>query len=172
MGDGGSSAWLDQQIRTLWIISAALLVGVLVFALFAFFLVGPGEITTDFNLLVIVGVVVGIGCYAVALVFPPFLAVPGAAKGLPRATPAGESKSDRLRRALAARYITRTIMRLAILEGGVFCNLVLFIVTKGGLSLGMGVLGMLIMLACLPFPGQMIRWMESQEVWHRDSAGH
>lgn len=169
MNRPGTPESLERQVQSLWLICAALLSGVLVFTVVAFFWVGVDRIETAFSIMAVVGVVAGAFSYVSAGVVPALIASPRVAGDSARDSDPAVAE-DRRRHRLAAEFVTRSILRMALLEGGILMNLVIFLIDRSAFSLGMAVFGLLCMLISLPYPGRMLGWMESQQAWQRDDG--
>ena len=156
---------LRGKIMTLVIIAAALVNGALVFA----FIVGAVTDWTDVNRPLKIFNLIAAGTallmYVLAFLVPTLFPkapekVPAAAGGIPTSDP----DEDKLRAALEVLSLltNETVIRFALLEGGILLNVMVCMLEPRWISVGAAGLGFLLMLICFPFPGRVVRSIEDR----------
>lgn len=147
------------QIKTLQIITFALIQGVVVFAAVAFF-ISQGKEQKE-GVLVWVALGIAIMAIVVRTVLGGFL-TSALRNGLDR-TVWDELPEQKKDSRLIGQFQTKHIIECALLEGAAFFNLVIYIIERNMISLG--VAAVLLMLMAMAFPGgsKVDHWVENQK---------
>lgn len=170
----------DAQLKTLRTIWFALVSGVAMFLVITLFVRGTGDAILvqkdmlDFSsMLVIVGVMVAlIGVLAYFTI--PALVVNTQRQALAAYRPERETGAIEDPRStslsLTSIYQTQFIIGLALLEGGAFLNLVVFMLEGSPVSLTVAVALLVFMLARVPTRSGLHDWTEQQQRLLRDET--
>jgi len=136
------------------IIAAALPLGVIVFALVAVVGIGALAQPPSGNIVSLVGVTFAAGAFVAHLVLPNLIA--------PRAATAQQHLPDELKP--YGVYQLRMILKLALLEGAAFLNVVAAMIEHNWWSLGIA--GLLVgwMLTTFPTQGRVERWIAERGI--------
>jgi hypothetical protein len=142
----------ETLIRGMQIIAAALPLGVIVFALVAVLALGALAQPPSGSIVSLVGVVFAVGAFAAHLVLPNLIAQ--------RAATGPQHLPNELKPYGA--YQTRMIMKLALLEGAAFFNVICTVIEHNWWSLGIA--GLLVgwMLTNFPTRSRVERWIAEQ----------
>ncbi len=140
--------------RTAMIIAGALIQGVLIFAVVAYF-IGKGEPVQP-PMISFIGAGTAVMMVVMRFILPTII-VNGAKVKLKEA---GDSD---LMSQLASLYVTKTVVGMAVLEAGAFLNLVAYIVEKQFWSYGPVAFLLLVMAISFPSQGQFESWAEEMK---------
>jgi hypothetical protein len=150
-----------QQVKTLQIIAAALIAGVTMFLILTIVLRGssgplfdPKRPLTD--PMTLIGLVFGFSVLVVSRVVPD-LAATAAVRQISPSAPE-EMRQGGLMQA----FTSRTIIGLALIEGGAFFNLVLFLINGAWPNLALGALLLLALVPGIPSLDRLEGWIERQ----------
>lgn len=137
------------------IIAGAMIWGVVLFGLIAFFVIDPGKPPADEPLVAVIMAGLGVTSFLAAMLIPPMRTSVGLTqiKSQPRAKWEEE---------LMGLFQSRLIIRMAILEGGAMANLVAFVLERQNWTLLVVGWLVLTMLAFFPTPGGTRDWIKEQ----------
>ena len=165
----------EVQTRTMWIIPLVMIGGASVFGVFVCVTADWAELK-NFNALDILpmaGMVFGCGAYLASFIVPVAVRSSNVKQLGPRFTnpkklkasgkPIGPlNENHSLIRRLLVIFQTSSIIRLALIEGAVFFNFMMFMVEVHPINLCVGIFGLLLLLIAVPFPSQVWEWVESK----------
>ena len=172
------------QTRVMLIIGAAMFMGACFFGVLVCAMADWAELK-NFQAMDIfqwVGIALGIGAFSASFIVPQIVCS-SAIKELdsPLTSPAQSKISsqqigsmdedDSLIQKLLGIFQTTSIIRLALIEGAVFFNFVMFMTDTHPVNLGIGVFGLLLLLIAIPFPSRVWSWVESTIENMRFQAG-
>jgi hypothetical protein len=155
---------LTRQLATMRIIAGALCAGVLIFTGIVLVL---EQGAAEEPVLAFVAILVSVGAVLAAVWVPRMIGAP--ARVAPADAPAGERNSalpesdqtQRVSQALA-RYQTRLIVSLAMLEGAAFLNLVAYMVEGQMVNVAVALVLWLLMLLQFPSRARTENWIAGQ----------
>jgi len=145
---------LADQLMTMRIVAGSLLLGVVFFVLIALFVLGAWQAPPKGHLLSLLGVALAAVAAVVSFVFPPASALEQAMQA-----PAGRQKVANA----AGIFQTRTIIRLALLEGAAFFNAVALMVEHNRWSLGVVAALLIVMAFHFPTRTRLQHFVETRE---------
>ena len=144
---------LEPRAKNLMIISIGMISGVIMLA-FVLLALGMKNANTDLGILTLVGSAAMFGSIAMAFFVPTLVARAGA-NAAQQLEKASEGGSDPRVDALGQAFMTKSIIRYALLEGGCFLNLIIFLVDNSWYALIPAAFGVIVMLLTFPLPGKM-----------------
>ncbi|MEM7455027.1 MAG: hypothetical protein AAF456_11815 [Planctomycetota bacterium] len=139
---------VPEWMRTIQIICAALVIGVVMFMGVAFF-VSSAERGWHTDMLVLFMAATA-SCYLLSFVVPSIVLNSGKAK-----IEACKTDEDALKESFSI-YQTSVIVGYALIEGAIFGNLVAFFVTGSLVSVAVAGVGLVLMIARFPLPGRIL----------------
>lgn len=147
---------LDGKIKSIQIISMALIAGV-VFALVIFCALTDWQsVHQNFSLMAIIGIGYGMMSVSASFIVPSLF-------GKNELVKAHQAAPELQPEKLAVAFLTKHIIRLALLEGAAFLNAILFLLDKSMLTLGMAVFLIAIMAFYYPRKDSILRWIEENQ---------
>jgi MFS family permease len=155
--------WATPGVRTTQIISFALIMGVLIFGIIVSVIVPWKDVHSNFTIMAIVGLFAALSMTAFSAVLPRIISS-SAAKANANEMRAADTKSfdEQGIKAIVNQVQSTNIVRMAMLEGAAFLNLVLFFVDKS--VIGLVVAGICLLLLIIGFPtgNRLIGQIENQ----------
>lgn len=147
---------LDGRIKSIQIISFALLLGA-TFTVIIFCAIADWQaVHQNFNLLSIIGLGYGAVSVVAALFVPSLF-------GKDEIDAAQKASSDLQSEKLAGAFLVKHIIRMALLEGGAFLNAILFFIEKNMLTLCMAVFLIAMMAMFFPRKNSILSWIEANQ---------
>ena len=157
------TAAVEPICRVMMVIFAALVLGPLFFALIALFIrfTGPEPAIVDsLDIIVIFGIGLAFLCVMASFIVPR-IALKQNASQTAKKFFGDEIESPEAAQGLAQGVLSSTIIRLALLEGAIFANLMFFLIQGSIYSLIAAIVLLMIMLLAVPLPSRVISRVES-----------
>jgi hypothetical protein len=145
----------EQAIRVMQIIAIALVMGVVLFALIAVFMLGALDEPADGFIVSLIGAAFASGAFVMHLIVPSLMTGSAAGDG---------AASDELSH--YQRYQAKLIVGLALLEGAAFFNIIATIIEHNWWSLAIAGCLVFWMLAMFPTRTRVKHWIESRNFNH------
>ena len=154
-------ATLEPRVRTIQIIVGALIMGVIGFAGIISVITDWNAVHSDFSILTILGVAVGLMMCLASMIVPSMI---GQSAGQ-TAIGAVKSRGNKLDsedglNALVSTYQTMTVVRNAMLESAAFLNVLLFMIDHSLVSLAVMAGVIVLMLVTFPRATSIYGWIE------------
>lgn len=146
------------KLRTLQIIVAAMAGGVLMFSVATNVIAPWSQTTMNISMLPLLGAVASFFSMILSFVMPAL-----AAGSVPQAS--ANDNLDQQQKHLSGAadvFMTGRIIRVALLEGGCFLNLVVYLLEKSQLSLIATAIGLFLLLLSFPTASAMRSWIEAK----------
>jgi hypothetical protein len=148
------------KLKVLQIIVAAMSAGVLMFALVTNLIHPWAQSTMDISMLPLLGAAASFFSIILSFVLPA-LAANSTPKISDDDSPAQQQK---LVSNAAGVFLTGRIIRLALLEGGCFLNLVVYLLEESRLSLIAVAIGLFLLILSFPTASAMRSWLDARVV--------
>ena len=145
-------------LRMLQFIVVAMVGGVMMFGFVTNFIEPWAQATMEISMLPLLGAAASFFSIILSFVLPAL-----AASSVPPVADSDQADQQELQLAAAASvFMTGRIIRVALLEGGCFLNLVVYILDTSQISLIAAAFGLFLLLLSIPTAFGMRRWIEAK----------
>lgn len=155
---------VQPKLTTLVIIYAALGMGMLSMLVVIAAIVDWKKLSTEADMLSLMAAVTGLMTYAMSFIIPKLMSARPSdiAATLAKQQGSTDVPPDNILKTLIGNTLNNKIVSGALVEGGVFLNLIVFFLEPNTVSLAMVVIGLLIFAFRFPFPGRQLSKLEAE----------
>ncbi len=153
---------ISTEVRTAQIVAFGLMMGVLIFGVIVCVIVPWADVHSRVTILTAVGLFAAMSMIVMSFVLPRVISA-SAAQATAAQLRSTDAKAidERSIKGLAGQFQTTNIIRMAMLEGAAFLNLVLFFVDKSLIELVMAAICLLLLIVGFPSSNRIIGWIEN-----------
>jgi F0F1-type ATP synthase membrane subunit c/vacuolar-type H+-ATPase subunit K len=152
------------KLTTILIIHVALVLGVVMFALIVGFLTDWSQLTNEAGMLPLMAAITGLMTYGMSFIMPKMLrgSTANIAATLVKQKQSIDIPDQTILDVLVGNQMTSRIIAGALMEGGLFLNLVVFMIEPNTVSIAVFVIGILLFVFRTPLLGRQLDRLENE----------
>jgi hypothetical protein len=153
----------QPKLKTILIIYGALGMGMLMFLVTIGLIADWKKLSTEADMMALMGAVVGLMTYGMSFIVPKLMSADPAeiAANLTKQSGTSAVPAEEVINSLVSNYTNNRIVAGALLEGGVFLNLIVFLIEPNTVSIAVALIGFLIFVFRFPFLGGQMAKLDS-----------
>lgn len=152
------------KLITILIIHCALVMGVVMFAVVMSFITDWSKLSNEAGMLSLMAAITGLMTYGMSFIVPKLLRASPAtiAANLVKRKQTKDVADQAILEALVNNHMSSRIVAAALLEGGLFLNLIMFLIEPNTVLIAMVIIGLALLLLRTPLIGIQLNTLEME----------